>query len=121
MPTPQVGIERPERRGRKEPLGEPEVEGDAEEDEDEPGESTGTAACVGWEPVAKLGFDAPPLFFFPKRASAISAKAGVKRTFVLPQPDWSQSPGAAGFGDPTELRARNAAWAESLVPSFVRK
>ncbi len=37
-------------------------------------------------------------------------KAGVKRTFVLPQPDWSQSPVAAGFGDPTELRARIEAY-----------
>jgi lysophospholipase L1-like esterase len=37
--------------------------------------------------------------------SAIS-KAGVKRVFVLPQPDWSQSPVAEGFGDPAALRAR---------------
>ncbi len=225
------------------------------EDEDEPGESTGTAACVGCEPPPELGFDSPPLFFFPKRASAIPAcsdamsnttceirmsaslhhdtsfrrfalvvallsgfdapaadsgsivrylalgdsftigtgsppdlafpsqlkrillkrgvevrlenvavngystnevierelealprfkpdtvtlaigandlvrgddakayranlkvifkaiaKAGVKRTFVLPQPDWSQSPVAAGFGDPTELRGRIEAY-----------
>ena len=33
-------------------------------------------------------------------------KAGVKRTFVLPQPDWSQSPVAAGFGEPAALRTR---------------
>lgn len=32
--------------------------------------------------------------------------AGVKRTFVLPQPDWSQSPVAAGFGEPAALRLR---------------
>jgi lysophospholipase L1-like esterase len=30
----------------------------------------------------------------------------VKRVFVLPQPDWSQSPVAEGFGDPAALRAR---------------
>lgn len=38
------------------------------------------------------------------------AKAGVKRTIVLPQPDWSQSPVAAGFGEPAELRARIEAY-----------
>jgi lysophospholipase L1-like esterase len=38
------------------------------------------------------------------------AKAGVKRVFVLPQPDWSQSPIAAGFGDPSELRSRIEAY-----------
>ncbi len=38
------------------------------------------------------------------------AKAGVKRVFVLPQPDWSQSPIAAGFGDPQELRSRIEAY-----------
>lgn len=38
------------------------------------------------------------------------AKAGVKRVFVLPQPDWSQSPVAAGFGEPAELRARIEAY-----------
>lgn len=38
------------------------------------------------------------------------AKAKVKRVFVLPQPDWSQSPVAAGFGDPLELRARIEAY-----------
>lgn len=37
-------------------------------------------------------------------------KAGVRRTFVLPQPDWSQSPVAAGFGEPSELRARIEAY-----------
>lgn len=37
-------------------------------------------------------------------------KAGVKRVLVLPQPDWSQSPVAAGFGEPAELRARIEAY-----------
>lgn len=36
--------------------------------------------------------------------------AGVKRTFVLPQPDWSQSPVAAGFGEPAALRRRIEAY-----------
>jgi lysophospholipase L1-like esterase len=34
------------------------------------------------------------------------SKAEVKRTFVLPQPDWSQSPVAEGFGEPAAIRAR---------------
>jgi acyl-CoA thioesterase I len=38
------------------------------------------------------------------------SKAGVKRVFVLPQPDWSQSPVAKGFGDPDELRGRIEAY-----------
>lgn len=38
------------------------------------------------------------------------AKAGVKRTLVLPQPDWSQSPVAAGFGEPAALRERIEAY-----------
>lgn len=38
------------------------------------------------------------------------AAAGVKRTFVLPQPDWSRSPVAAGFGEPSALRERIEAW-----------
>ena len=38
------------------------------------------------------------------------AKAGVKRTFVLPQPDWSQSPVAAAFGAPAALRERIEAY-----------
>ena len=38
------------------------------------------------------------------------AKAGVKRTLVLPQPDWSQSPVAAGFGEPAALRTRIEAY-----------
>ncbi|MDP1828161.1 MAG: SGNH/GDSL hydrolase family protein [Archangium sp.] len=38
------------------------------------------------------------------------AKARVKRTLVLPQPDWSQSPVAAGFGEPAALRARIEAY-----------
>ena len=38
------------------------------------------------------------------------AKAGVKRTIVLPQPDWSQSPVAAGFGEPAALRTRIEAY-----------
>lgn len=36
--------------------------------------------------------------------------AGVRRTFVLPQPDWSQSPVAAGFGEPAALRQRIEAY-----------
>ena len=42
------------------------------------------------------------------RIFAAIIAAGVKpaRVFVLPQPDWSQSPVAAGFGDPAALRAR---------------
>ena len=36
--------------------------------------------------------------------------AGVKRTLVLPQPDWSQSPVAAGFGEPAALRQRIEAY-----------
>jgi lysophospholipase L1-like esterase len=34
------------------------------------------------------------------------AAAKVKRTFVLPQPDWSQSPVATGFGERDALRGR---------------
>ncbi|HEY0883222.1 MAG TPA: SGNH/GDSL hydrolase family protein [Archangium sp.] len=33
-------------------------------------------------------------------------KQGVKRVYVLPQPDWSASPVAKAFGEPDELRAR---------------
>ena len=38
------------------------------------------------------------------------AKAGAKHTIVLPQPDWSQSPVAAGIGEPAELRVRIEAY-----------
>lgn len=38
------------------------------------------------------------------------SKAEVKRTFVLPQPDWSQSPVAEGFGEPASIRARIEAY-----------
>ena len=38
------------------------------------------------------------------------AAAKVRRTVVLPQPDWSQSPVAAGFGEPAALRARIEAY-----------
>lgn len=34
------------------------------------------------------------------------SQAGVKRCFVLPQPDWSQSPAAEAFGEPEAIRAR---------------
>ena len=37
---------------------------------------------------------------------AAIARAGVKQIFVLPQPDWSKSPVAKGFGNPARLHAR---------------
>jgi acyl-CoA thioesterase-1 len=37
--------------------------------------------------------------------SALKA-AGVARVVTLPQPDWSQSPAALGFGSPAEIHAR---------------
>jgi lysophospholipase L1-like esterase len=42
------------------------------------------------------------------RIFAAIVAAGVKPSgvFVLPQPDWSQSPVASGFGEPSALRAR---------------
>lgn len=61
--------------------------------------------------------------------------AKVKRTFVLPQPDWSQSPVAEGFGEPSTIRARierynqilkeeaqaaGATWVD-LFPKFVEQ
>jgi acyl-CoA thioesterase I len=63
------------------------------------------------------------------------AKADVKRTFVLPQPDWSQSPVSEGFGDRAAIRARievynailkeestaaGAIWVD-LFPTFVEQ
>ncbi len=70
-----------------------------------------------------------------KRIFKAIKTAGVARTFVLPQPDWSQSPVAEGFGEPAALRARievyNAVLAEEakaagasyvdLFPAFVEQ
>ena len=43
-----------------------------------------------------------------KRIFAALAKDGVNpaRVWALPQPDWSKSPAAAGFGDPEQLHAQ---------------
>ena len=47
-------------------------------------------------------------------AAVLAAGVPAGRLFVLPQPDWSRSPAAAGFGDPHALAAQIEAFNEAL-------
>ena len=47
-------------------------------------------------------------------AAILAAGVPAGRLFVLPQPDWSRSPAAEGFGDPRALAAQIEAFNEAL-------